>query len=521
MNEVLRSLASAIIDGTASAADAERLSAMLRDQPDLWDDYLNYLDTHAALCWQYRDLACATPATPVTVPVARSRSGVVGWVPRVLAALSAVVAVVMFLRPAAVPDIDVPVPGVPGPSSDSSVAVLVDGANAEFAPGMGPKAAQFGPGEYELVRGAVHLRFTSGAEMVLASPAKLRIRDALNTQLLFGKIRVSAPPSAHGFTVATPGKTFIDLGTEFGLQVDPGSGASDLYVFDGQVNVADPTSGRVISEVLGGRSTRWSLHGKLEDAPRIAAGDFPTPGSIGFKRWEAYQTRLRSEASLLGFFTLQRGQDDSMLSNDSASRRMPNGRVMGARWTTGRWPGKNALLFDRDSDFAELSIPGEHQDLSVSVWMKVDRFDFELNAILDSDGYDLGGIHLQFTRQGYPRGGVIVEGNIRETSVAKPVPLGRWFHYVSVLSTRDRTHRMYVNGVLARERHWLANQVIRPGTCRLGNWLPSEKWTMTNRAFRGSVDEVAIWNRPLSEAEIQRLYETGRPQLPTHPQPLP
>ena len=171
------------------------------------------------------------------------------------------------------------------------------------------------------------------------------------------------------------------------------------------------------------------------------------------------------------------------------------------------------MLFDRDTDFAEIDIPGEHQELTIAAWVKVDRLDHVFNAILNSDGYDLGDIHLQLTRQGIPRGGVAVVGKFEETIVGNSVPLGRWTHVVSVLSAATRSHQIYINGVLARERRWQTDQVLRPGSCRIGNWLAVEDVGPTNRALRGRVDELAIWNRALSKDEVKRLVEAGRPGM--------
>ncbi len=52
--EELRVLAHRMADATASPADALQLSELLRSRPDLHDEYLGFLDTHAALCWEFR-----------------------------------------------------------------------------------------------------------------------------------------------------------------------------------------------------------------------------------------------------------------------------------------------------------------------------------------------------------------------------------------------------------------------------------------------------------------------------------
>jgi hypothetical protein len=263
---------------------------------------------------------------------------------------------------------------------------------------------------------------------------------------------------------------------------------------------------------MDGQSSRY-LNGTLAVAPKLNENDFPTPGAIGYQRWQQYAEKLRQDPGLLAFFPFEKTSDESVLANGVGEDAMGDGRIVGARWTTGRWPGKDALLLDRDSDFVEIDIPGEHQELTIAVWLKIDRLDFGLNAILNSNGYDLGDVHFQLTRQGYPRGGVVIKGRYEEKVMDNSVPLGRWAHVVSVLSSRSRSQQIYINGVLARERQWASDEVLRPGTCRLGNWLPAAKVDPQKRALRGRVDELAIWKRALPQNEIKQLVEFGRPEL--------
>lgn len=512
--ERMRQMAGALIDGTARPPDADRLSSLLRERPELRDAYLGYLDTHAALCWQFRDqAAAAAPAKPSPAPAGPRRPDAEAWLPWLLTGVAAAVALVALLWPRGPMRVAPPGTGADGPESTGSIAaLLVDEAGAEFAAGRGPDGVRFGPGRYELLKGAVHLRFSQGADVVLAGPARLDVGGPQQIRLIDGKIRVIAPPTARGFTVATRDADFIDLGTEFGLSVQAGGGASDLYVFDGQVNVADPRSGKVLSEVLGGKSLR-SVDGKLMTSTALKEGDFPTPGAIGLKRWEEHEQEMRKDRTLLAFFPFRRAGDESVLVNGAEQGAMADGRIVGSRWTTGRWPGKGALLLDGDMDHVQIDVPGEHRELTIAAWIKVERLDFVLNAILNSDGAEPGGMHFQLNRQGFPRGGVIVHGNFQDRVVGEPVPLGKWTHVASVLSARSRSQQIFVNGVLARERRWGIDQLARPGACRIGNWLADPKDRFPARAFRGQIDELAVWGRALPQNELKRLVDTGRPGL--------
>jgi ferric-dicitrate binding protein FerR (iron transport regulator) len=519
----LEALFNRLVDGVASEADEQQLGDLLLSSPQARRAYREFVNLHSALHWDF--VAALSPEVAgdnslKSPPSISLRASPMGWMLAFVAGTT-VASVVAILWPRTNVDRapnEIVATHQPrettnaAPVTDSIAALLVDQVGAEFAAGRAPDGVRIGPGEYELLKGIVHLRFAQGADVVIASPARLDVRDAQHARLVYGNVRVTAPPTARGFTIATDAADYVDLGTEFGLRVDPRSGASDLYVFDGQVNVADPRTGKVLSEVVEGESSCF-VDGAVGAVPVIDEDAFPTPGAIGFQRWQQFEREMRADDRLLAFYPFRRTADETVLFNALHDDGMAASRIEGARWTTGRWPGKEALLFDRDTDFVQLNIPGEHEELTVAVWLKLDRLDFVFNAILNSDRYDLGHVHLQLTRQGLPRGGVAVAGPYGARIVGGPVPLGQWTHIASVLSRETRSHRVYVNGVLTLERNWRSDQVLRPGSCRLGNWLAVEGDRVANRALRGRVDELAIWNRVLSVDKINNLVEVGRPGM--------
>lgn len=527
--ERTRELAGRIVDGTATPGEATELSTLLRARPELRDAYLAYVDTHALLSWEFRSEAeqATQAAARAPQPLASRKFGAATIVPWSLAGLAMIVAAVALLRPIE-PNNENASSSVVGGGAEQTAAgdgsksqlsskteliaaLVVDEAGAEFAPERSPRGVRVGPGNYELLKGVVHFRFAEGADLVLAGPAKLAVTDSLHVRLTYGKVRVIAPPTAKGFTIATPAADYVDLGTEFGLRVEPENGASDLYVFDGQVNVAEANSGRILSEVFEGNSSRC-VRGVTDIAPELKETDFPNPGAIGFVRWQEYERRMNADPDLLGFYPFRRGDDEAALTNTQRDRVMADGRIAGPRWTLGRWPGKEALLFERDSDFVGLDIPGEHRELSIAAWIKVDRLDFELNAILNSDGSAPGDVHFQMTRQGLVRGGLLGPKPY-DNFIGNPVQFGRWAHVAIVISALDHTQKIYVDGKLSRDRPFVGEAVIKPGVCRLGNWLPDTGLIEPNRALRGRIDELAIWKRALTEGELARLIEASRPEL--------
>ena len=437
------------------------------------------------------------------------------WLPWSIAVVACVVAVLAWWSPrGAVRDRAL---SQSGPKAASEVtAMLVDEAGAVFARPRQPGEVRFDPGSYELESGTVHLRLVNGADLVVEGPARFEIRDAFRTDLAAGRVRAIVPPTAHGFTVVTRDVAYEDVGTEFGLSVDAATGESLMRVFDGQVNLRrGNASGALLRSVHVGDSVSFR-DGRVQESPPVDVGEFPSPGDIGHLRWAAQRKQRLADPGLIAWFPFERGGNASQLVNAVREHGVPDGRIAGARWATGRWPGKQALWFDRDSDFVEIEIPGEHAELTVAVWLKVDRFEHEMNAILNSNGADQGDLHLQMNRLGLPRGGLLGVGRPNQRWVGNPVPTGKWVHVASVLSVPQRRHVIYVNGLPVLESG-LANDdvLLQPGQCRLGNWFNAGRVSRgdSSRALRGLVDELSIWNRALSASEVTALTESGRPSL--------
>ena len=489
-------------NGSISEADFAALQQRLLQDPRLRAEFRAVAvieEGLTALAW---NSILIQPAAQPQVQPKRSLS----WLLVSLAIAAAAVLAVMPWRPRS---------EAPKASVVRSVtALLVDEAGAEFAQKRQPGEVRFDPGSYELLAGTVHLRFANGADLVVQGPARFNIRDESHTQLISGRVRAIVPPTAHGFTIETRDIAYEDIGTEFGLSVDADMGESAMYVFDGQVNLHRAGTTRLLKSVFAGNAVRCR-DGRVESAREVSTIHFPSPSEIGHLRWKSLHGEVQTDPNLIAWFPFTREDNASILTNAQRTHGIPDGRIFGAQWAAGRWSGKQALLFDRDSDFAELEIPGEFQELSIGVWLMVDRFDWEKSAILNSNGADPGDLHLQVTRYGLPRGSVLGGRAANYRWVGNPVPLSKWVYVVSVQSIPQRRSVIYVNGERVWEVDIASNDLmIRPGVCRLGNWLAEgAKDGSSPRAMRGRIDEVSVWNRALTQPEIVLLTEKGRPSL--------
>jgi hypothetical protein len=88
----------------------------------------------------------------------------------------------------------------------------------------------------ELLAGMVQVTFAGGTKVNAEGPVAL---DCVSDKAVFlhrGRLTALVAPKDIGFTVSTPNTRIIDLGTEFGVHVDP-SKTSSVAVFRGAVDV--------------------------------------------------------------------------------------------------------------------------------------------------------------------------------------------------------------------------------------------------------------------------------------------
>ncbi len=393
--------------------------------------------------------------------------------------------------------------------ADPGVGRLIDGSEVVFTSGFGPRADRFDAGEYRLETGVIHLRLDNGADLVMRSPAVFQLHDAFHMELLSGDLRAIIPPSAEGFTVTAPQIDYQDLGTEFALSVDQRTGTSELHVFDGQVDAKRPDSDTIISSITEGQSIQFS-----DGAPAdIGAPDpqrYPTADQIGYLRWQQQSDRFgHDDPDLIAYYPFTHSE---VLNNRAPNPAVSDGQIHGARWVTGRWPGKKALLFDRDTDYVEIDIPGEYRDISFAAWMKIDHYEHSHSAIFNSNGWQHSDIHWQIHRSGSMRigGHGLSPGQLPRFERA--VPTNRWIHVAGVISQAEAKTKVYLNGELAGWQPITKSISTHPGLGRIGAWLNDATTDRDPvRSLRGKIDEFAIWKRALSQQEIQDLVETGKP----------
>ncbi|MDA7881970.1 hypothetical protein N9A94_06655 [Akkermansiaceae bacterium] len=371
-------------------------------------------------------------------------------------------------------------------------------------------SANFQEGRIKLLSGIAELEFQNGAQFVLEGPCELELIDEDSIELVSGKLWGHCPPDAHGFEVLAPGgNRIVDLGTEFGVGVDP-KGSVDVHVFDGEVEVFSQSQEK---QALKGGSAIQILPG---EKPLSLAADFNHFTDSSKLQHELYR---RHHASLLKRDDLLLYYDFASLTENSASlldlgTSGSQGEVSGALPVMGRMAGKNALLFEKKSDAVEIDL--EHLSLgdgfTLAMWIKPTNFSKSHMTLFSSNGFDPGRIHFQIHDDG--RLMTSIAETARFASPRETIKTNTWQLVAVRWDFKNQTARLYVNGQPLRSIKSTfaktdADASISFAKCQIGAW--AQPTYGHNRSFVGRIDEVMLFSGLLSDAEMARVFEESRP----------
>lgn len=147
--------------------------------------------------------------------------------------------------------------------------------------------------------------------------------------------------------------------------------------------------------------------------------------------------------------------------------------------------------------------------LTIEGWIKanfgywiLDRGDDTIGEVPYGLGFpDLSSLRLMFMLHSSINNWV-------ELVTPSPIPTNTWLHVAATFDGASGDMRIYVNGAIAAE----TNTVVRP-ICPLTGAYPSVG--IGNAAgtagfpFDGWIDEISLYSRALSQAELQAIYQAG------------
>jgi hypothetical protein len=353
-SDLLRTLIHAQLDGAITPGQHAQLDGMLRDDWQARRFYLELADQHARLLQQ----PAVSTGRLHESPAPRLSPRWMRYIaPTAAAAAVAVLAALLW------PDSP---PAASQEATASGVAMLSQTLDAQFEQSRIQRGDALAPGSIKLAKGLAQIDFFSGATALIEGQCEIEIISPWEARGVSGRVRVQVPPAAKGFLMHAPDMKLEDLGTEFALNVQGPSSA--VHVFEGEViaHTAQPPASLKQGMTLGSSTQEFLGVGELHvlvkerEAQRLAA-------------WREWSTGMRNDPRLIAYYRFQQSESDrwGRVVNDFAHP-LVKIRAVGARWTQGRWPGKEPMEFKRPGDRVRLYLDGTWRAVTLACCVKVD-----------------------------------------------------------------------------------------------------------------------------------------------------
>ncbi|MBN2577377.1 MAG: FecR domain-containing protein [Pirellulales bacterium] len=376
----------------------------------------------------------------------------------------------------------------------------------------------------ELTAGILEITLETGAQILLEGPCRFELKSDQEGYLYEGRILARAETKqAKGFIVSTSNSKVIDLGTEFGIKVEP-SGVTEVHVLRGFVKLDyRDAKGKEWQMGMLQQGQAQRLTADIAEVVNIPADQKTFQEMQSFaalsplRRWQACRKRFSSDPTLVLYYPFERDKSDyRKLVNVSPAGDSLNGLINRARWTNGRFSGKQALHFHGypASDFVR--VPQEQlfdflEPFSVVMWFRTDKeMKTSREVLIAKSGSswficlnksnDSLAFQTNWQRHFDESFSLHAKTNVRD---------GRWHCVAAVCEQIKPTiHRkIYIDGKLE-------NANDSPGSLRqnnfpvlIGNTVRRDR----KRTFNGWIDELVIFRRALEAKEVARIYREGNP----------
>ena len=405
----------------------------------------------------------------------------------------------------------------------SAVAVVV-GASPEAGQAAG---TYLKPGVFSQTAGWLTLQTLNGVSVTLDAPFRAELIDHDRIRLDEGRARVRVPEGAEGFRLDSPAFDVVDLGTEFAAKVNT-DGTGTCRVFEGKADVSLLDS---IGEVKSTRRLKAnesvSVTPSKQDMRAIeeANGDYPEikqPPRPTLALPRSYAAELM-EMGPLGYWRFEE------VSNKEVPDEVADGahlQVAGTASIANESGGNHSgeLTRRKHTEFfhiASRTSPMLEGDFSISLFAQFEwlqnfalftatRYDKEIQGnsfILQSyasfrrSGLNGNGLHAVLYDPPAWDGGVEVYGN----TLLRP----QYWHHIAATRQGDQLS-LYLDGVLVgRESAELIPLDFREiFVGRLNGNISQTR--MEARGLVGHIDELAVFPRTLTGAEIRKLAITAK-----------
>ncbi|MGB0767156.1 MAG: LamG-like jellyroll fold domain-containing protein [Phycisphaeraceae bacterium] len=413
--------------------------------------------------------------------------------------------------------------GSPVVTPTTIVATLVAEHDAfwDRRPGQDLFAGQ----RFTLTAGFAEFMTASGAVVVLQAPATIEFIDHPNAlRLVAGKlVGICETESSKGFVVKTEYADVVDLGTEFGVEVE--GERLVTTVLSGEVVLETPSgmSQRLVANQTASLTPRPSgpVDASLVVEERVAAGyeRILRRRSTPAEQWDRYVQELDASQGLVGQvafdaqgLALKRGQHVTGL----------DARLAGGEIRSGDQPGRaNALAIRDETAGVDLLFDpsAEFEQMTLVAWVRMNRAPGQLITALmhrNQPGLPPSATDWQIR---YDRATIVLDQDSGlaegQESGRNEVDLtsdwqGRWHCFVAVMDAKKRTVEHYLDGQPIGSSELLVPGNITLGKMRLGGLGPADAIAGSPRHLNGDLGLFVCLEQALTPGHVQSLYEASR-----------
>ncbi len=276
------------------------------------------------------------------------------------------------------------------------------------------------------------------------------------------------------------------------------------------------STGNYYTYITGGS---WELNAMFESSKYRFSGEKDRTSKDGGDFWAVYELGSNltlsplNNSGLVSYWKFDGGTSGSIANNttigfeDAAGNNngtAKNANGTGMAWTTGKLSG--AVSFDGTDDYIYIpSFPFPDSEGTMEAWVWFPSATQSTHGtILRIDGASPWTYHIL---QRNPNSNYIsytVYDGSNDRSVGYTVVPGNWYHLVATHSLSSNKIELFINGI---SRNTGSHPTVT--TCN-GKELGIGAISDGGNPLKGSIDEVRIYNRALSAAEISAIYNATK-----------
>jgi hypothetical protein len=382
--------------------------------------------------------------------------------------------------------------------------------------------------QLNLEKGLVEITYANKAQVVIEGPVSFTLDSPKSGRLKQGKLFARAnTEQSRQFTIITPNAKYVDLGTEFGVQVDAQE-RSSVAVFSGKVNAsAKRANGSWDTPISVKKGEAVICEGvkftqSVADRSKFPSMQLSPPSApdTHFQRWYDAALEIQKNKDLVAYYDFQPAPNNPhVLLNRAPTGAMFNGEIKNASWVDGRFKGKKALEFMDNDAGVKVNFPSEYPQVTLIAWINISKFTNNYSGVLLSDGWTNNKLHWQLKSSSQMIVDVAQDATLMRSEFCsiKAIPtdsLNQWCMITAVVDVPNQI-LLYVNG---KPFETLKVNPIHPliiGPATIGGWDHGDYSDPDEiRNLAGLMDELMLFQKVLKAEEIQQIYESGRPDNP-------